>query len=146
MSAGFHDSSIVHHQNFMGMHHRRKPVGNHKRSATSQQVLNGLLNKFFRLIVHRGCSLIQNQNRRVLQNCPGNGNPLFFSNRKPYSSFPNLLVITTGKGSDKLVGIGQSCCLNNFFHGSPRFAVGDVFQDSTVEKKWLLHNNTDVLA
>ena len=59
------DSSRIHDQDFVAVHHRVEPVGDGQHRAAGKVVPYGSLNQFIGLWIHIGCRLVQNQNSVV---------------------------------------------------------------------------------
>ena len=52
MRTHFPDFAFVHHDDLVGVLNRRKPVGDHDRSSSAQQLFNRLLNQMLGLCVN----------------------------------------------------------------------------------------------
>ena len=70
------DLAVIDHKNLVGMAHGFQPVGNHNDRLIVGQFCNGLHQLLLVLRVHVGGGFVQNDDRRVLHNCPGDGNAL----------------------------------------------------------------------
>ena len=68
--------TVVKHHNAVGVPYGGKPVRNDQSSAPLHQALQRLPQLALAHRVQMGCSLVQNQHRRVLQQGAGNGDTL----------------------------------------------------------------------
>ena len=81
VSTLFDDIAVLHYQNQVGIPNRGQPMGDDKAGAALHQIVHGLLNEQLRTRIHRAGGFIQNQDGRIRQNRPGNGQQLFLSLR-----------------------------------------------------------------
>lgn len=70
------DLAVIDHKNLVGMAHSFQPVGDHDDRLVVGQFCNGLHQLLFVFRVNIGCGFVQNDDRRVLHNRPGDGNAL----------------------------------------------------------------------
>ena len=82
------------HHDAIGAAHRRKPMRDHKHRASAHQIVQRRLHQRFRLAVQRGGGLIQNQNRRILQQRPRNRQPLALAAGKPHAPLADHRIVT----------------------------------------------------
>ena len=73
------DSVICQYKDSLGFADGGQSVGNDKCSPVLCQALQGLLHDLLAFIVKGGCGLIEDQYGRVLQEHPGNRQPLFLT-------------------------------------------------------------------
>ena len=93
VSPGFHDPAVIEHQDHVGIPDGRQAVGDHKRRPVPDQICQGLLHKLFRFGIQGGSRLIENQDRGIFQQRPGDRYPLAFAAGKPLASFADHRVV-----------------------------------------------------
>ena len=145
MGAALGDDSVRDRHNPSGIADGRQPVGDDQRGSALGQVVKGTLN--FRLgdgIQRRG-GLVQNQDRRVLQENPGNGNPLLLTAGQKCAPLAHIGLKALGHGQNVLVDFRLLCRRDDLLHGGIRPAVADIFQHRIREQKHVLLDDADVL-
>ena len=70
------DAALVYHQNLIRTPHRLEPVGDHQHGLLPRQGFHSPLELILILGVHIGRGLIEDDDRRVLQETPGDGDAL----------------------------------------------------------------------
>ena len=76
MGALLGDGALVQHQNAISIDHAGQAMGKDQRGAPLHQPIECDLDDGLILGIHSRERFVQNQNRRIAQNSPGNGNPL----------------------------------------------------------------------
>ena len=76
MRAVFDNSALLDNQNLIGAANSRKPVRNHKSSASLHQVGKTLLDQLLRFRVKAGRRFVENEDAWLGQNSAGNRNSL----------------------------------------------------------------------
>ena len=89
-------------------------MGDDKRRAVFAQRVKCALNSSFGLGVERTGGFIQDQNRRVFQNCPRNGDTLALAARQRRAAFTDHEVVTARLLRNEGVGLGQAAGVDNF--------------------------------
>ena len=138
MTSPLHDFAFVHHTDEVGILDGREAVGNHQRRAVAHEVFERLLHKPFRLGIESRRSLVENQDRRVLQDGPGDAHPLALSARQAAAPVADAGIVSLLGSHDKVVGIGNLGRLDYLLHGSILHAEGDVVVERVVEQDGLL--------
>ena len=77
MGAPLDDAAVLHHQDLIGVLDGGQPVGDGEDGLSFRQGGQGLLDQVFVLRVHAGSGLVQDDDGRVFQDGPGDGDPLF---------------------------------------------------------------------
>ena len=113
-------------------------------SSSHRKFFKTFLNISLALIIKRTGRLIEDQYRRILKENSGYGDPLLLSAGKSCSSLTHLGVKAVWKSFDKVQKIGILCRLNYFFHCRVLFSVGNILFYRTIEKIYILLNDTDV--
>ncbi len=127
MTAAFDNPPLVKNQNPIHFPQCGQAVGNCQHGFAFHQVGKGFLDVAFALAVERGGCFVKDQDRRVLQNCPGEGNPLSFPAGKDYPAVAHFGLVTVGKAADKIIGTGFFGGCDYFFFAGGGIAVTDVF-------------------
>ena len=89
-------SSIFQQQNLIGPLHRAQPVGDDKRRAPFHQPIQRLLNEMFRVRIHTGRGVIQDEDARIGDQRAGNRQALFLPARKRDATFADIGVVAFG--------------------------------------------------
>ena len=108
MGALLNDLTMIDHNNLVGMAHGFQPVSNHDDRLIVGQFRNGLHQLLFIFGVNIGSGFVQNDDRRVLHNRPGDGNALALAAGKDeqhsktfdvVAVYERALFIMTDKGT-----------------------------------------------
>src|SRR5262249_46871201 len=83
------DTTMIKYENLVCVHDSGKPVRDYDGSTIEHQSLQRFLNESLRPRVHARRRFIQNQNWRILQECPRNRKPLLFAHTQLYSALPD---------------------------------------------------------
>ena len=84
--------TVIEYQNTIRMLNRRQSVGNHEHCAPLQQSVDRLLHQSFTLGIERRCGFVENEDWRVGEEGPRNGQPLALSTREPCSPFTQIRI------------------------------------------------------
>src|SRR4051812_37393995 len=76
MGALAHDTPVLHEQNAVGAEHGRQAMRDDDRRPADPQVVQRLLDRHLRDIVERGCRFVEYEHRRILEDGPGDREPL----------------------------------------------------------------------
>ncbi|MNZ80204.1 hypothetical protein D3C78_988320 [compost metagenome] len=87
------DSSMIQHEHQVGFLNRRQSMGDNKHGTILHDALQRFLDKCFGLCVQRRGSLIQQQDRRILEDGACNCDSLTFSSRQPCPTFSQHRII-----------------------------------------------------
>ena len=93
MASALHHLPFVQHHDLVRIPYSRKAVGNDKHGPLPHQTLDGLLDQTLRLGVERAGRLIQDQDRRVAEERPGNRDPLALAPGESGAPFPQQRVV-----------------------------------------------------
>ncbi len=72
MGADGHQLALIHHRDTVGVLYRGQAMGDHQGGAALHQARQGLLDQVLALGVEGAGGLVQQQDRRIHQQCPGN--------------------------------------------------------------------------
>ena len=146
VGALFGNTPLVQHQNPVGIDNTRKPMRKDQRGASSHQPIERVLDDRFVLGIHCRERFIQNQDRRVSQDRPGDGNALALPAGKPDAPLADYGVISLGQQRDKLVGVGRAAGRFECFGRGVGLADPKVIRDRAVKKISILIDDRDLAA
>ncbi len=115
VGALLNDLTILEDENFISLLNGGEAVGNDKAGPTFHQSTHGLLYQEFQPGINRGGCFIQNQNLRVSQEGPSNGQKLLLTQGDVAGFLIHFHIVATWQGADKVVNIGCLGCGNDFF-------------------------------
>lgn len=118
----FRDLAILHDNQAVRILERRQPVRDGEGRAPGNQAVDGFLDLLLGLDIHVRSRFIEDENTRIVQNCAGDGDALFFTSGKPLSPFPDEGLIIIGLVPDEIMGIGDLRCADDLRDGAPGFA------------------------
>ena len=81
MGSGFFYFPVMHHNNFICMLDRRKPVCDHDRSSSIHQPCKCLRDQCFGFCIDVGSCFIENKDLRIISKCPCEGQKLALPGR-----------------------------------------------------------------
>jgi hypothetical protein len=122
-------------------------VGDDQRRAVLHDVVQRVLDMALRLGVERRGRLVENQDRRVLQDGAGDGQALALTAREEHAVFSDQGVVGVRQLFDEFLGVSRFGRL--FDVGARRagqIAVGDVVRHGVVEQRRLLGDQRDMAA
>ena len=98
-----------------------------------------------RFVIQRRGGFIQNQNRRVFQEYPGNGNALLLATGKPGTALAHVGIIAILQAHDKVVDVGILRRFLDLLLGGILFSISDVLPDGSRKDIHILLDNADGL-
>ena len=119
----FCDAIICNDQNLVCTLDCRQTMSNGNGCTVFGENFQTLLDPAFAFIVQCTGGLIKDQDRRILQEDTGNGDPLFLTAGKTGSTFSDKGIITIRKTFDKIVDICFSGSVYDLCHGCIWFSV-----------------------
>ncbi len=93
--------------------------------------------------VERRGGFVEHQDRRVLQDCPGDGDALFFAARKLQPALADERVVALGQAVDQTADLCQPRRFDNIRLTRAGPAIADVIADGIVEQHRVLRNDAD---
>ena len=109
VGAHFGDPAAFQDDDQIGAAHRGQAVGDNDRRSPDHQSFQCLLDQQLGFGVDRRCGLVQDQDWRVLEDRPGDRQPLFLPARQFDPSFANDCIIAVRQPGDKIVGVTDYC-------------------------------------
>ena len=141
----FRDCSVRQDHDLVSAADSAHPVGDDDHSLVPDQAGERFLDHGFVLHIQAGACLIQQDDRRVLQEGPGDGDTLAFATGKLASVFTNDRIISLRQFHREFVAVGQPGRRQHFIIRGVFFSDPDVFQNAVVEQRDILeHDGIDV--
>ncbi len=145
MGAALNDLPIVKHQNFVGVLHSGKAVGDHQDRLFLRQLFKGKLYLVFVLRVREGGGLIQNDDRRVLQNGPCQRDALVLAAGEIGAAAAHHGIKTVGEPVDDLPALRGFGGAQDLFPRGVRPGGTDIFQQGVLEELRVLKDKGNLL-
>ena len=115
---------------------------NDKRGSSMHQAIHTILHDLLCTGVNGTGCFIQDQNRRIRNGCPCNGDQLPLSLTQASSVSCQYRIITVWKSSDKSICIDQFCCPDDFFIRCIQFTEPDIFFHRSGKQMCILQHNS----
>ena len=119
-------------------------MGDDETRPVVHEVREGVLDQHLGFRIEGGGRLVQDQDRRVTENCPRNRNPLPLPTRKPLAALPDQGLILVVEAYDELVGVRGARGRLDFLASSVGLAVCNVRGDGVVEENRFLRHHPDL--
>ena len=126
MGAPLDDPSLVQHDDLVGIAHGGEPVGDHQHGPVLHQAIDRLLDQSLRFGVEGAGGLVEDQDRRVAQQCPGDRDPLALSAGQTGAPLAQDGVVPLGELTDELGRVRRLGRGLDLLAGGVGRAVGDV--------------------
>jgi hypothetical protein len=104
VSATLFHFTVFYHQNPVRILDGRQPVGDHERGASFEEALDGLLDQYLALRIQGAGGFVENQNLRIPQDGPGNGDPLALAAGQLGAPLADDRIVAVGQLSDEIMG------------------------------------------
>src|SRR5215472_12755766 len=140
--AFLNDSPVLDDDDPIGTANRRKPMRDDQGGAILHQDFERLLHRTLGLRIERGSRFIEHQDRRVLEERPGNRDALTLATRQPHAQLTHHRVVTLGQPQDEVMRVGQPCSLHDAFGVAIRGTISDVGAHRIVEQEGGLGNQS----
>ncbi len=108
VAAARDDAAVSHHDDAVGFQHGREPVRDDDRRAVLHEPLERLLHEQLVVRVERARRLVEQQDRRVLENRARDRDALPLSARQPHAALAEKRVVPLRQHADELVGAGRA--------------------------------------
>ena len=127
------------------MGHRRKPVGDDQHRLVPEGLVHGVLDLPLGFGVQGGGGLVQDDQARPPDQCPGNGDSLPLAAAEPGPGVADLGVYPLLQALHKVPQPGIPERLLHLGVGGVQFAVADILGDGPPEQVGLLRHHGDIL-
>ena len=128
------DLAVIGHEYPVGVAHGFQPVSNHNDRLIVGQFCNGLHQFLFIFGVNIGRGFVQNDDRRVLHNRPGDGNALALAAGKRAACLADDGIKALRQRHDKVVAPCLLCSGLHLLHGGIGLSEADVIGDGVREQ------------
>ena len=146
MSTEFHKLAFIDDSDTVGVFHSGQTMRDDEHGFILHEVVDGLLDYAFRLIVEsRGC-FVKNNDRGVLEEGTGNSDSLFLTAGKEHATFTDGGVHTIFQRGYKLSKTGAFQSQRNFLVGSIWLSQKDILLNSPFKQKIILKHHSNMLA
>ena len=112
MGARLGDHAVVEHDDQVRVDDGGQAVGHHQRRAAPQSLGQGLLHQGLVLGVEMRGGLVEDDYGGVLEQHPGDGQPLLLAARQPVAPLSDHRVVAVGQGRDHVVDAGGAAGLH----------------------------------
>ena len=138
--------AVLQHHDLVGVAHGRQAVGDDEGGAARHQRLERLLDARLRRRVERAGRLVEDQDRRVLEQRAGDGQALALAARQGRAALADQGVVALRLAHDEVVRLGERGRLLDL--GLRRIGPADpqVVADGAVEQRRILEHHADVAA
>ena len=120
-------------------------MGDHQHGLLPGQSLHGLLKLVLVLRVHVGGGLVEDDDGSILQQTPGNGDPLLLTTRQGSPALTDDRVIPFRQGGDEVMAAGLLCRIHHLLVGSVGTAELDVILNGVVEEIHALEHHAHLI-
>ena len=146
MDAAGHDLAPLQNQDLVRVEDGGDPLGDNETGPPFHQPFQRLLDAEFRLQVHAGGRVIQDQHPGVEQQGTGDGHPLLLPSGEGHAPLSDRRFVPVGKLHDEIVRLGRCGCGDDVVHGRLGPAKGNVLADRARKEGRLLKDDPDVRA
>lgn len=143
MFSAFDDAPSFHDEDFVGGHDGGEAVGDDEGGSSPGYRIELALDGLFCAGVQGGCGFIEDEDGGVFEECPGNGDSLFFSSGEFEAPFSNPAFVTFRQGGDEFIKLGGAGGCHDFFVAGIGTAVLDVVEQGVVEEDGILGDDSD---
>ncbi len=143
MPAAFDDMALVEDEDAVGADDARQPVREDQGRASRRQAVDRLLDHRLVLRVHRGERFVENEDRRIPQQRPGDRQALALAARQQDPALADHRVVTLRQQRDELVRIGVARRRLDLVAGGVGLAEPQILFDGAVEQVGVLVDDGD---
>ena len=140
------DAAPIHHHDFVRPPDSGEPVRDHDHGAIAHQRLERLLHQNLRFRIQMRRGFVQNQDGRVLEQRPRDGQPLPLSSAQLDAALADHGVVAFVHPLDELFGQSVARGFANLFVLGFGPAVADVVRHRVIEQEGLLRDDADLRA
>ena len=146
MGALLHNLRVVQHDDAAGFLHCGQAVRNHQGGAAQHGRFQRGLHHAFAFSVEGAGGFVQQQQRRVFQHGPRNGDALALAARQAHAAFAQKGLVALGQCLDETIGKRRLCSGVNLCVGGLWLAVADVLHGVGRENDRVLWHDANALA
>ena len=146
MSSFFLDTILGKHQDPLGILDRRETVGDNERGTVFCQILERILDHALAFVVQRRGRLVEDQDRRVLQEYSRDRKTLLLTATELDASLSDIRIVPVREFHDEIVRVGALGRIDDLVESRFRTTVADILQDRSRKKIDILLNDADLLS
>ena len=139
-----HDLALLQYDDIVSCQNGADALGNHKAGATLHQVIQRILNEHFGLNIYGAGRIVQDQDARVEQQGPCNGDPLLLPAAQGRAALADRRSISFREADNEVMGGSGPCGADHLFVRSIWPAEGDVVPDAPCEEIGFLQDDADL--
>ena len=143
MPTFFNQPAVVQHQNAVGFLHGGQPVGDDQGGAPAHGGLQRGLHHAFAFGIKRAGGFVEQEQRRVFQHGPGDGDALALTARQAHAALAQKGVVVIRQRHDELVRKRRMRCRSDFIVAGVGAAVADVLERAGREHHRVLRHDAD---
>jgi len=144
MITGFDQLPLIENEDQVTVPDRRQTMGDDHRRSSLFDRLHVLLDDFFRLVIQGRRRFVENQQARVGDQSPGNGDPLPLPPRQRGTAFADFGIVTSRQLGDEFMRTCNLGGLQNQLHGGVWLRQGDIVANGAAEKVVFLQHDPDI--
>lgn len=141
MGTLFGDPALVDHVHPVCIAHGGQAVGDDDGGPAFEQPCKRILDQGFGNGIDVGGSLVEDEDARIRQQCPGDADQLALPLGEVYSPFQHVCIVPFRQLGDKVMGIGLAGCFLNLLLGSFRHTVADVVRYAARKQERVLSDH-----
>ena len=146
MGAPLEDAALVEDDDLVGPLHGAQAVGDHQGGAAGEEAFEGVLDEAFGLGVEGGGGFVEDEDGRVAQYGPGDGEALPLAAGEFAAPVTDVGTVAIRRGEDEVVSVSDPRRFVDLRLGDARQPENDVVVDRIVEEDGLLGDDTEVGA
>ena len=143
MRPALQDAAGLQHQDLVGVDHGREAVRDDQRGAAGGDALERFLERLLGAAVQGRSGLVEDEDRRVLQEHAGDGDALLLAAGELEAALADRGGVALGQAGDEVVDLGGPGRGLDLGLGGTGAAVGDVLGDGVVEEHGVLRHHAD---
>ena len=144
--AVLHQAAPLEHQDAVEVAHGGQAMRDRQHGAAAHQAAERLADELLGCAVERGGRLVEQQQRRVLEERARDGDALALSARQPHAAIADDRVEAFGQLGDELAAMGRVRRLPDLVVARLGPGVADVLDQRAVEQRDVLRHDGDGLA
>ena len=145
-SSAFDHMSAVEHKDARGIANGREPVGDHESRASLHHFVESGVNLGFGDGIQRAGRLIEDQDRRIFQQCPRDRQPLPLAAGQHAPALAGIGVESALAALDEFQCLGAGRRNPQLFIGRVRLADAQIVRDRTIEQQRFLEHHANISA
>ncbi len=143
LACWLHSPPLIHHDDRIGAGHKREAVGDDDNRAATRDPAEMLLDDGLAFRVERAGCLIENQDGRVVDQGPGDGQPLALTAREIGGALLEHRRIAMRQALNELMRAGNLRHLDHLLQRGGRLGHGNVLTHGAAEQEILLQHDAD---